>query len=546
MLKYNRLLIKRQPLTFPNSYTGTTTVTKYVMLFIPTNYETVFLSYDEPNCESNYQRLLELCPTAKRVHGIKGSDTAHKKVAELCNGDRVNIIDGDNYVRADFFINKYEIDDFTNKVVSFSTRNHINGLQYGNGSIKSWPVNLLKEMHTHEDADSKNTLVDFDFGNYLQVNTLGSCVINNGSPLQAWRAGFREGVKLCMRNGSVVSSLEEIDWRNFDRLWNWMHIGSDVNNGLWAMHGARFGCWHALLNFDLKNLHNFDYLDKMFYELTVSDSKFKDRLETECNRIGQLIRVRTNDRRIKNVYSNEDSKTYKEQVKPILRCPDNNPYDIVFISYNELNADKNYELLLTRFPRAKRIHGIKGIHNAHIEAAKLCDTDYFWVVDGDAEIVDDFKFDYVVPFYDDLCTRVWRAKNPVNDLVYGYGGVKLLPRTATVRMNTDRPDMTTSICKNYEPIMVVSNITRFNTDPFNTWRSAFRECTKLSSQIIPGQIDDETNNRLDIWCTTGDDRYAIDGAIRGRIYGKQHRHNINMLLKINDFVWMKEQYDRFH
>jgi len=133
MLKYNRLLIKRQPLVYPNSYTATTTVTKYFMLFIPTNYETVFLSYDEPNCESNYKRLLELCPTAKRVHGVKGSDTAHKKVAELCTGDRVNIIDGDNYVRSDFFTNEYNIDDFNCKVVSFSTRNHINGLQYGNG-----------------------------------------------------------------------------------------------------------------------------------------------------------------------------------------------------------------------------------------------------------------------------------------------------------------------------------------------------------------------------------------------------------------------------
>ena len=34
------------------------------------------------------------------------------------------------------------------------------------------------------------------------------------------------------------------------------------------------------------------------------------------------------------------------------------------------------------------------------------------------------------------------------------------------------------------PKVQVSNITAFNTDPFNTWRSAFRECTKLASAII--------------------------------------------------------------
>lgn len=516
------------------------------MLFEPAQYQTVFLSYDEPNGERNYQRLLEVCPKAKRVHGVKGSDTAHKKVAELCSTDRVIIVDGDNYVKDDFFNQQFEIDDFTDKVVSFTTRNHLNGLAYGNGSIKSWPVQLLKTMRTHENSSDASTKVDFDFSNYLQVNTIASCVVINSSPLQAWRAGFREGVKLLLDNGVFQRDIHNIDWRNFDRLWNWMHIGADVENGLWAMHGARFGCWQAVTNLDLSKLQDFDFLTSMFHDMNRDDPTLKNRLVNECNRIGQLIRVKTNDRRIGNIFSVDDSRSYKASVKPVLRCPNAKPYDIVFISYNELNADENYERLLTRFPRAKRVHGVKGIHNAHIEAAKLCDTDYFWVVDGDAEIVDDFNFDYDVPFYDVLRVRVWRAMNPINKLVYGYGGVKLLPRTSTVRMRTDKPDMTTSICNLYEPIMIVSNITKFNTDPFNTWRSAFRECTKLSSQVIPGQIDDETNKRLDIWCTIGDDKYAIDGAQRGREYGITHRHDLSMIRKINDFEWMKEQYDRIY
>ena len=41
-------------------------------------------------------------------------------------------------------------------------------------------------------------------------------------------------------------------------------------------------------------------------------------------------------------------------------------YDIVFISYQEPNADENYNKLLKRFPLAKRVHGVKGIHQAHI------------------------------------------------------------------------------------------------------------------------------------------------------------------------------------
>ena len=100
-------------------------------------------------------------------------------------------------------------------------------------------------------------------------------------------------------------------------------------------------------------------------------------------------------------------------------------YDIVMITYDELEAEQNYNDLKSRFPRAKRVHGVKGIHQAHIEAAKLCTTEMIWIVDGDAKIVDDFNFDYISPDDEKDYVKVWRSKNPVNDLEYGYGGVKL-------------------------------------------------------------------------------------------------------------------------
>ena len=62
-------------------------------------------------------------------------------------------------------------------------------------------------------------------------------------------------------------------------------------------------------------------------------------------------------------------------------------YDIVFISYNEALADHNYKTLCERFPIAQRVQGVKGIHQAHIEAAKVSVTKMFWVVDADAQIV---------------------------------------------------------------------------------------------------------------------------------------------------------------
>ena len=222
-------------------------------------------------------------------------------------------------------------------------------------------------------------------------------------------------------------------------------------------------------------------------------------------------------------------------------------YDIVFISYQEPSADANYAALKTRFPMTKRVHGVKGIHQAHIAAAKKCFTKMFWIVDGDAVIMDDFNFDYEVPSHQQDHVHVWRSKNPVNDLVYGYGGIKLFPRRMTINMDTSKPDMTTSITDKFKPMPQLANITAFNTDPFETWKSAFRECTKLASKIIDRQKNEETENRLHIWQTVGKDRpygeFALRGAQAGSAYGKASQGDIEALKKINDFEWLMERFN---
>jgi len=223
-------------------------------------------------------------------------------------------------------------------------------------------------------------------------------------------------------------------------------------------------------------------------------------------------------------------------------------YDIIFISYQEPYADINWEKLKSKFPTAKRVHGVKGIHQAHIQAAKLCFTKMFWVVDADAEIVEDFKFDYVVPEWDLETVHVWRSINPVNDLVYGYGGVKLLPRKLTINMDTSKTDMTTSISTLFKAMPEISNITAFNTDPFNTWKSAFRECVKLSSKTIDRQDDIETQLRLEAWCTLNESapygKYAHLGAIAGKYFGLFWQNAPSELAKINDFEWLNEQFSK--
>ena len=221
-------------------------------------------------------------------------------------------------------------------------------------------------------------------------------------------------------------------------------------------------------------------------------------------------------------------------------------YEIFFISYNEPNADKNWEILKSRFPTARRIHGVKGIQQAHYAAAKQSFTKMFYVVDGDAEILTSFDFSHSLEKEDYETVHVWKSRNPINGLEYGYGGVKLLPKHKVIQMSMDTVDMTTSMSNRFKVVNVVSNITAFNTDSFSAWRSGFRECVKLSSKVIDRNYEQETEDRLIVWCSEGDDKpfgkYAIAGARAGRKYGTDNISNKDALVLINDFEWLEEKF----
>ena len=218
------------------------------------------------------------------------------------------------------------------------------------------------------------------------------------------------------------------------------------------------------------------------------------------------------------------------------------PFDIVFISYNEPNADETYSKILKQYPACKRIHKVKGIHQAHIEAAKLCNTDMFWVIDGDAELVKEFNFTYQVPRWERDVVHVWRSINPITGLEYGYGGVKLLPTTKTINVDINSTDMTTSISSKFKAIPEVSNITKFNTDSYSAWRSAFRESVKLT---LNG--DKESLERLEAWLhpvSDADFRHdAKRGAEEGSSYAKENKDNQDALNMINNFDWLREKFN---
>jgi hypothetical protein len=222
--------------------------------------------------------------------------------------------------------------------------------------------------------------------------------------------------------------------------------------------------------------------------------------------------------------------------------------DVVFISYDEPNAEENWRRVLEKSPRAFRINGIKGIANAHKCAAELVTSDMFYVVDGDSYLSDEWTFDFQPGIFDRDCVHVWRSVNPINGLTYGYGGVKLLPRQLTLDVDLNNTDMTTSISSKFKLMSKISNFTNFNTSEFNTFRSAFRECAKLSGKTMKRQLSRESETRLNVWCTIGADKpfgvWAIKGANAGRDFGKANLDNQTNLALINDYEWLKIEFSK--
>ena len=233
--------------------------------------DTIYLSYDEPNKEEHWIKIKNMVPWAKRVDGVKGSDAAHKACAETSDTERFVLIDGDNLPDPAFFNQQLVIDDSNvDCVFRYRAKNHINGLMYGNGGLSIWTQDFARNMRTHEASDGSDaTSVEFCFDpNYIAMHDCYSTTYPNSSPYQAWRAGFREGVKMCLDRGRKPSMSEfehRVHARNYDHLCIWQSVGADVENGWWAMYGSRLGTYYTMLReWDYTQVQSFDALDSLW------------------------------------------------------------------------------------------------------------------------------------------------------------------------------------------------------------------------------------------------------------------------------------------
>lgn len=234
--------------------------------------DVVYLSYDEPQKEEFWLRIKNMVPWAVRVDGVDGSDAAHKAAADASETERFILIDGDNLPDLDFFNMTLEFKDaeYEKAIYRWRARNTINGLMYGNGGLSCWTKDFIYNMKTHEASTGKDeTDVEFCFDPYYwPMHDCFSTTYPNASPFQAWRAGFREGVKMCLDQGkkpTIGEFKDAVYKRNMDHLTIWHNIGADAENGLYSILGARMGTHMTMLtDWDFKEVQWFPNLKEIF------------------------------------------------------------------------------------------------------------------------------------------------------------------------------------------------------------------------------------------------------------------------------------------
>src|SRR6056300_88442 len=270
----------------------------------------VYISFKEPNKEENWADLKNKVPWAKRVDGVVGFDSSHKAAAELAETDFFISVDGDNVIDESFLLQILDWTKTNRKAVHrWRAKNNINGLVYGNGGLVGWNRQTCLTMKTHENAETEENKMDFCWGvPHENLHNCYSTTVINSTPQQAFVAGFREGVKMSTNKGKPIQpkDFQKIWPSNLRTLVTWCTIGADVDNGKFAMLGARMGTFYTVVDpdnndFDVSDLRGMaDY-----FQNKVNTENIDSELEMFGNSLRQQLDIPIGD------YNETDSRFYR-------------------------------------------------------------------------------------------------------------------------------------------------------------------------------------------------------------------------------------------
>lgn len=231
-------------------------------------------------------------------------------------------------------------------------------------------------------------------------------------------------------------------------------------------------------------------------------------------------------------------KTYRNTSNAIVQ-------DVVFISYDEPEADQNWKILKDHCPRAVRVHGVSGMELALEAAADVSTTPWFFAVFAKTQLHKGFDFS-VVPDRMQLPKHyIFDCRNVSNNLEYGHMGVVLYNCQGVRDINrAGNFGLDYTLSFPHESVPLLSCYGDFATTPYHAWRTAFRETAKLS-YFEQTQHSVDNHYRLGIWLTHAEGNHAdwvLKGANDGNEFYKTTNGDLTTLKQSFRWEWLREYF----
>jgi hypothetical protein len=212
--------------------------------------------------------------------------------------------------------------------------------------------------------------------------------------------------------------------------------------------------------------------------------------------------------------------------------------DIIFISYKEPNAEVNYQDLLSKFPHAKRVHGVRGIYEAYYKASKLNESDCFITVDGDTVVWDNLK-DIEFNFTNDNQLIRYPTRNSILDIIGTSGSIKCWTKNTFNYITKDNfnKNLEWYRCDNIEQTHenVCVGETVINSSTYQAFCAGFREAFKIHSLFGESKIDYTLS-----WCVKREVKNGKSCAFGARLGFLYAIDNKISLQDVNDFKFLEE------
>lgn len=243
-----------------------------------------------------------------------------------------------------------------------------------------------------------------------------------------------------------------------------------------------------------------------------------------------------------HIYNEIYDYPYIEKAPAILKSK---PIDIVFLSNGELCADEHYEHLLKvvgNNNRVVRVDGVNGRVAAYHAALEVSNTPWAFTVFAKLKVNEAFDWSWQPDRLQKQKHYIFYATNPVNGLEYGHQA--MIAYNKKLVLNNVGNGLDFTLDDEHEVVEMNSGVAHYNTDPFSTWRTAFREAIKLRHAT-----DAISKHRLDVWLSVGKGNYgeySMMGAKDAIEYYDEVERDINKLKYSYEWLWLKDYFKKKH